>query len=256
MEIIYRRNVHFNERSYPARKQKLNPSQTHADTGEDLLGLQFEDDGEMWTITDHGTHDDVLVLWYVNNKTKTEEKSSVAEVRQWYNRTKLQQASTHLVQASNMIAPTRKGSINAIAELSYQTIKQYDTKLPSTHVTKPTSFKNAGNSPHPQWFQAELKEKDGMLSFNTWERLDQSKLSPEVRSKAPRCHHLYDIKRDSTAKNRVVVNGRKQHSDTYTDTTSPVAGHMMLRLFLAMTAFRLWNMVQLDLTNAYLHAPI
>jgi hypothetical protein len=42
MEIVYRRNVHFNERSYPARKQKLNPSQTHADTGEDLLGLQFE----------------------------------------------------------------------------------------------------------------------------------------------------------------------------------------------------------------------
>jgi hypothetical protein len=37
IEIINRRNVHFNERFYPARKQKLNPSHTHADTGEDLL---------------------------------------------------------------------------------------------------------------------------------------------------------------------------------------------------------------------------
>jgi hypothetical protein len=96
---------------------------------------------------------------YVNNKTKAEEKSSVAEVRQWYNRTELQQASTHLVQASNMIVPTRKVFINAAAELSFKTIKRYDTKLPSTHVTKPTSFKKARNSPHPQWFQAELKEK-------------------------------------------------------------------------------------------------
>jgi hypothetical protein len=53
-----------------------------------------------------------------------------------------------------------------------------------------------------------------------------------------------------------VVNGSKQHSDTYTDNTSPLAGHMMLRLFLAMTAFRLRDMAQLDLTNAYLPAPI
>ena len=71
-----------------------------------------------------------------------------------------------------------------------------------------------------------------------------------------RCHHIYDIKRDSSAKNRVVVNGSRQHSDTYTDTTSPVASQLQLRIFLAVTAFRKYNMIQLDLTNAYLHAPI
>jgi hypothetical protein len=74
-----------------------------------------------------------------------------------------------------------------------------------------------------------------MLSFQTWQRMDQSKITPAIRSKALRCHHLYDIKRDLSAKNKVVVNGRKQHSDTYTDTTSPVAGQMMVRLFLAIT---------------------
>ncbi len=95
-----------------------------------------------------------------------------------------------------------------------------------------------------------------MLSFQTWERIDQTKITHAIRAKALRCHHLYDIKRDLTAKNRVVVNGSKQHSDTYTDTTSPVAGQMLLRLFLAITAFQKWNMIQLDLTNAYLHAPI
>jgi hypothetical protein len=31
---------------------------------------------------------------------------------------------------------------------------------------------------------------------------------------------------------------------------------MMVRLFLAITAYRKWKMIQLDLTNAYLHAPI
>jgi hypothetical protein len=31
---------------------------------------------------------------------------------------------------------------------------------------------------------------------------------------------------------------------------------MMVRLFLTITAYRTWEMIQLDLTNAYLHAPI
>jgi hypothetical protein len=31
---------------------------------------------------------------------------------------------------------------------------------------------------------------------------------------------------------------------------------MILRLFLTLTAFRQWDMIQLDLANAYLHAPI
>jgi hypothetical protein len=131
-----------------------------------------------------------------------------------------------------------KGYINAIAEASFKAIQQYDVKLPTKNVPKPTSFKKAGNSKHPQWFQVELKEKDGMLNFQTWQRLDQRKMTPAIRTKALRCHHLYDIKRDLSAKNRGVVNGRKQHSDTYTDTASPVAGQMIVRLFLALTAFR------------------
>jgi hypothetical protein len=47
MKVICRRIVHFNERSYPARKQKLQPPLNPVDTGEDLIGLQFEDEGEM-----------------------------------------------------------------------------------------------------------------------------------------------------------------------------------------------------------------
>jgi hypothetical protein len=94
------------------------------------------------------------------------------------------------------------------------------------------------------------------MNFQTWQRLDQSKLTQDIRSKALRCHHLYDIKRDLSTKNRVVVNSSKQHSGAYTDTTSPVAGQMMVRLFLSIAAYKKWDMIQLDLTNAHLHAPI
>jgi hypothetical protein len=45
MKVIFRRNVYCNERSFPSRKQKLAPLTTH-DKGENLLGLQFYDDGE------------------------------------------------------------------------------------------------------------------------------------------------------------------------------------------------------------------
>jgi hypothetical protein len=243
-EIIFRRNVYFNERSFPARKMKLPTLLTSVDTGDDLVGLDFDDDGQTWTITEIGTYDDNPVLYYKNKTTGEEEKSSVKEVRQWYNR-------TNLMQAANSIAATRKGFINSLAETTYQTIKNYDVKLPA-HASKPTSYKKAGNSPFPQWFRAEEKEKQGFLEFTAWEQLQPSQITPEIRKRALRCHHIYDIKRDSSAKNRVVVNGSRQHADTYTDTTSPVASQLQLRIFLAVTAFRQYEMIQLDLTNAYL----
>jgi hypothetical protein len=95
-----------------------------------------------------------------------------------------------------------------------------------------------------------------MLDFQTWEYLNQKDVTPEMRKRALRCHHLYDIKRDLSAKNRVVVNGSRQHADTYTDTTSPFASQLQTRIFLCVSAFRQYEFTQLDLTNAYLHAPI
>jgi hypothetical protein len=138
----------------------------------------------------------------------------------------------------------------------FDKIRTYDVKLPNGTQSKPTSYRKAGNSEQTQWFHAEDKERDGILEFETWMRLPQNNITPEIRKKALRAHHLYDIKRDMSAKNRVVVSGNKQHEDTYTDTTSPVSSQLQLRLFLFITAYRQYEMVQLDLTNAYLHAPI
>ena len=221
-DIIYRRNVYFNERSFPGRKLQTIPNPQ--DDGTDLIGAVFEDDEILWTVTKTGSFEGTPVLYYENKNNGEEEFSSVKEVRAWCNQTTLR-------QAINKIKPTRKGYINTLAEESFKAIS-YNLKLPP-NSTKPTSFKKAGNHPQPQWFRAEEKEKEGFLEFDTWERLTQSEITPAIRQRALRCHHLYDIKRDQTAKNRVVVNGSRQHSDTYTDTTSPVASQLQLRLFLA-----------------------
>jgi hypothetical protein len=119
----------------------------------------------------------------------------------------------------------------------------------------PTSFKQAGNLDN-EWFQAEDKEKRGILSFNTWQRIPQDKITPAIRKLALRAHHLYDVKRTQKKKNRVVINGSRQHPSTYSDTTSPVASQLQLRTFLAIMARRSYHVEQLDLTNAYLHASI
>jgi hypothetical protein len=156
----------------------------------------------------------------------------------------------------NSITPSRKSDVNDIAYEAYKQIKKYDVKLsnPLDQIA-PTSYKQAGNR-KPQWFSAEDKEKDGIIDFTTWRRLNQTTITPEMRRKALRAHHLYNIKREGSAKNRVVANGSRQHPDTYSDTTSPVSSQLMLRLLLVFIAYRNGTTVQMDLTNAHLHATI
>jgi hypothetical protein len=95
---------------------KLPTTLTSVDTGADLVGFDLEDEEQTWTITEIGVYDESPVLYYKNKQIGEEEKSSVKEVRQWYNR-------THLMQAANSITSTRKGFINSLAEASYNTIK-------------------------------------------------------------------------------------------------------------------------------------
>ena len=85
------------------------------DTGYDLVGLNFEDDGEPFVITETGENNGTPTLLYKNPNNPREDgkehESTVAEVRGWYNTTKLR-------QAANKIVPTRKHYIN---DLAYET---------------------------------------------------------------------------------------------------------------------------------------
>ena len=83
-KVIYRRQVFVNERSFPARKQKvaLESATVTEDTAEDIMGLHFEDDGERFIITGTSrSKDGELVVDYKDGKGK-DLFSSVKEVRQ------------------------------------------------------------------------------------------------------------------------------------------------------------------------------
>ena len=72
-KVIYRRQVFFNERSFPARKQKvtLESAKVTEDTAEDIIGLPFEDDGEKFIITGTSRNKDgELVVDYKDEKGK------------------------------------------------------------------------------------------------------------------------------------------------------------------------------------------
>ena len=71
-EIIYRRNVYFNERSFPARKSQLNPQLTSVDEGKDLIGVEFEDEGSTWIVTKTGDYDGDPVLYYTHKENGNE----------------------------------------------------------------------------------------------------------------------------------------------------------------------------------------
>ncbi len=52
---------------------KLSTTLTGTDTGADLIGLDFDDEGQTWTITEIGIYDDEPVLYYKNKTTGEEE---------------------------------------------------------------------------------------------------------------------------------------------------------------------------------------
>ncbi len=248
-EIIYRRNVSFNERFFPARANSTVRPITK-DKGEQLIGTTFTQDDETFVITNCSYHQGEDCLDYKNTETNEEHYSTVKEVTKWVKQSKL-------LQLANNIQPTRKGFMNTLAETMFKEIqpKTYNVKLPSNTVKPPKSFNNEKGR-EEQWFEAFKKERDGMLRFNTWTRLDQKKVTQEMRQHALHAHHIYNVKRDGSAKVRVVVNGKRQHNSTFSDTTSPVISQFQLRTFLAHTAPRQYKMIQMDLTNAYLHADI
>jgi hypothetical protein len=188
---------------HPGRSTKTFISTTTKDTGDDLIGLEFMDEGERYTITGTSKNDGVPTLTYIDPlkplSNKDQHESTVKEVRKWYNTTQF---------------------LLTFESYKHITGKTYDVKL-NNHTNKkaPSSYKQAANV-EPQWFSAEDKEGDGILEFSKWRRLNQTTVTPEMHKKALRAHYLYNIKRDGSAKVRVVANGARQHPDTFTDTTS------------------------------------
>ena len=120
----------------------------------------------------------------------------------------------------------------------------------------PKTYRDAGNFTNPQWHAAERKEMIGILDHETWQEIEQSLVTAEMRKKALRAHHAYDLKRSMDAKNRVVVNGKRQHESTYSETYSPTVSQTILRLHLVIAAKRTYRVYQTDFPNAYLNSDL
>jgi hypothetical protein len=70
-KVIVRRQVYFNERSFPARKMtpKNQVSQPlKSDDGSGLIGLIFVDEGESFRVTGTHVEDGINVVDYKDNK--------------------------------------------------------------------------------------------------------------------------------------------------------------------------------------------
>jgi hypothetical protein len=74
-----------------------------------------------------GTHDGHQVLFYINNENGQEEKSLVKEVREWYNRTQLQQASSHLTQTKKGINQCHRAK--QVSKQFSSTMSNFQTKM-------------------------------------------------------------------------------------------------------------------------------
>ena len=96
----------------------------------------------------------------------------------------------------------------------------------------------------------------GILDSESWQEIDQSLVTLDMKKKALRAHHIYDLKRSMDAKNRVVVNEKRQHESTYSETYSPTVLQTMLRLHLAVAAKRFYRVLQTDFPNAYLNSDL
>jgi hypothetical protein len=94
-KVLVRRQVYFNKRSFPAQKMiPKNPlsKPLKPDDGSGLIGLTFVDDGESFRVT--GTHVEagINVVDY-KDKKGNQHYSTIKEVKQWIEKTKLTQAA-------------------------------------------------------------------------------------------------------------------------------------------------------------------
>jgi hypothetical protein len=94
--IIFRRNVTFNERVFPGQRIQMKPgSNGKNDTGEDLIGLEFLDEGIRYIITGASDNDGDLTLTYIDPQKplKKMERSMKVLLKKYENGTTKQQCS-------------------------------------------------------------------------------------------------------------------------------------------------------------------
>ncbi|XP_074356728.1 uncharacterized protein LOC141696493 [Apium graveolens] len=124
-----------------------------------------------------------------------------------------------------------------------------------TSNTDPTTFSQAIK--HHHWIDAMNQELAALEMNNTWEVID---FPPSKKSIG--CKWVFKTKfnADGTVerhKARLVIMGCKQtYGVDYMDTFAPVAKLTTVRTLLAVAAIQDWTVIQMDVTNAFLHSDL
>jgi hypothetical protein len=119
----------------------------------------------------------------------------------------------------------------------------------------PTTYKQA--SQLPQWNQSMQEEYDAHIKNGTWKLVEFQPSMSLIGSK-----WVYKIKTNadgsiSRYKSRLVAQGYTQvEGINFSDTFAPVARFVTLRSVIALAAMHCWNILQADVTTAYLHSPV
>lgn len=157
---------------------------------------------------------------------------------------------------SYVTKPYPAPSANLVTVSNQQVDCSFDCFLASlTATSDPVSFKQAVQDVN--WVNAMNVELDALEANDTW---DVIPLPPN--KKAIGCKWLYKtkFKSDGTVdrfKSRLVILGCRQvYGVDYEHTFAPVAKMTTVRALLAVAALKKWHVMQMDVTNAFLHGDL
>ena len=178
------------------------------------------------------------------------------------------QASERLLTAPRIRKPIdryvahRVGSASPLSELATHTPAQppgrhaYEARAARPPV--PTSYRDAT---HPDradrelWIEAMHSEYNSLVGFQAWELIPRTEVP--AGKHAIGCRWTYARKADGRYKARLVAQGFSQRPGLdYDDTFAPTSKLSTLRTFLSIVASHDLECRQLDVSTAFLHAPI
>ena len=125
----------------------------------------------------------------------------------------------------------------------------------SEHDNTPQSFEEAQKS--QKWKEAMKEEYNALMEANTWELTKLPKGRKAIGSK-----WTYKLKKNADGtvaryKARLVAKGYTQQPGIdFTETYAPVVKFTTIRTMLALAALKGYNVTQMDVTTAYLHADV
>jgi hypothetical protein len=149
-----------------------------------------------------------------------------------------------------------EGELASIAAADEEDISLTHWAL-ATAEPEPT-LQQALNGPDAvEWQEAIDYEISQLEKLGAWEVVD-----PPPRANIIPCHYVLATKRGPTGEKlklraRLVANGqRQQHGLDYSETFAPTSNMSTIRTVLAMAAQNDWEIHQVDIKSAYLHAEI